>query len=262
VNSGFWHGFSSFPTNMKALRILVTAFLTTGIGCVAHAQLFTYNFADVVAGNSSTSGGGTSSNLTFSSVTANGVSATSNAGGVFSFTSWSTGATTSTDTFSGALDASDYYQFTVTPDSSYQYTLTSITFDAGRSSTGARQFEVRSCIDSFTTELTSSASNPAVSIVSSNVFQFTDNTSTATYSGNSITLSGLNFTGISSSITFRIYAYNAEGTSGTFRLDNLAINGSSELAAVPEPSTYAAILGGVALIGVIAIRRRKKFSAA
>ncbi|MCP5528912.1 MAG: PEP-CTERM sorting domain-containing protein [Opitutaceae bacterium] len=44
--------------------------------------------------------------------------------------------------------------------------------------------------------------------------------------------------------------------------NDLVINGTTALAPVPEPSTYAAILGGAALIGVAVLRRRKRATAA
>jgi hypothetical protein len=46
---------------------------------------------------------------------------------------------------------------------------------------------------------------------------------------------------------------------GTARLDNITISGT--LTAVPEPSTYAALMGALAFVGVMIVRRRKQITA-
>eukprot|EP01012_Entosiphon_sulcatum_P042059 TRINITY_DN55997_c0_g1_i1.p1 TRINITY_DN55997_c0_g1~~TRINITY_DN55997_c0_g1_i1.p1 ORF type:complete len:290 (+),score=20.69 TRINITY_DN55997_c0_g1_i1:309-1178(+) len=246
---------------MKGLyRALFQIVFLSGLALSARAQIYTYPFTDVVSGTSSSSAGGTASNLTFSSVTASGVGATANAGGVFSFVTWTTGATTGQNTFSGALDTTDYYQFTITPAANFSYSLTTLVFDAGRSSTGPRQFLVRSSADNYSSNLAASVTNANVSVVATNVFQIIDNTNTTAYAGNTITMTGLSsYTSVTGPLTFRIYAYNSEATTGSFRIDNLAINGS--VSAIPEPSTYAAIFGTLALVGTVWHRRRQRKAA-
>ncbi len=68
----------------------------------------------------------------------------------------------------------------------------------------------------------------------------------------SITLSGL-----TGSNEVRIYGYS--GGAGSFGIDRVILTGA--VTAIPEPSTYAAIVGAVALAGVV-IHRRKKSRAA
>jgi len=65
---------------------------------------------------------------------------------------------------------------------------------------------------------------------------------------------------ITGTVTFRLYGWGATNAGGVFGLgrlsgNDLAIGGS--LTAIPEPSTYAAIVGVLALGGVMWQRRRK-----
>ncbi|MEZ5412968.1 MAG: PEP-CTERM sorting domain-containing protein [Opitutaceae bacterium] len=79
-------------------------------------------------------------------------------------------------------------------------------------------------------------------------------------SSTSITATGLTGT------TRGIYIRQGSGTHGQSSLSDLKVSldfdTAANLTAVPEPSTYAAILGGIALIGVVAIRRRKRATVA
>lgn len=233
--------------------------VTASCSLAAHAQLFTYAFDDVSTFSGRSSVGGTANNLTFSSFTAtNTLSANSNTAGVFAFGSWvAGGATDGSNTFTGSPDATEYLEFTVTPGNGFQYSLSSISLSAGRTSTGPRQFVVRSSADNYTSNLAASATSP-LSVVGNNIVQLTDNTTTNLVAGQSITLSSGAFSQLTSALTFRIFAFNAEGA-GQFRLDNVAINGA--VSAVPEPAATAALAGlGALLCGALA-RRNKKSSA-
>lgn len=247
---------------MKAaalLRPCAFVFCAVLFAAPVSAQLFTYTFDDVTTGSGRTSAGGTSSHLVFSSFTATStLSSNSNTGGVFAFGSWvSGGATDGSDSFTGDLDTSEYFEFSITPDNGFAYALSGIIFSAGRTSTGPRQFVIRSDADNYATNLTAGAAAP-LSIVATNVFQLTDNASTNLVSGQSITLSSGSFTNLTTGRTFRIFAYNAE-SSGQFRIDNVAINGT--VSAVPEPATAAGLGGAAALLVAVLVRRRKKSSA-
>jgi MYXO-CTERM domain-containing protein len=255
-------GFGSSPT-LRVSNRKIFLFLLLVLGAVAaRGQLFTYSFSDVVSGSSATSAGGSAGNVVFSNFSASGVGAASNAGGVFSFTTWTTGATNGSNTFTGGRDATDYFQFTVTPSAGFNLTLASLTFSAGRTSTGARQFSIRSSLDGFATNLTASVTDANMSVVGSNVFQFSDNATTSIFGGDKITLGGTAFTNVSAPITFRIYAYNAESGAGAFRIDDFSINGSASLSAVPEPASTAAAIGGVALLAAWRRRRHRNLDLA
>ena len=168
---------------------------------LAMGQSFTgtYNFASVTttSGTTDPTPVPTATGLTFGSFSSAGVGINPNAGGVFSYTGWSLGATNGSDTFTGALDPNDYYSVTFTPSAGCTIDLSTLTFDAGRSTTGPRHFAVRSSLDGFAANLPASTSNVNVSIVATDVFQIIDNTSTAIYGTNTITL-GTQFDAVSS----------------------------------------------------------------
>ncbi|MHA3773947.1 beta strand repeat-containing protein [Verrucomicrobiota bacterium sgz303538] len=204
--------------------------------------LFTYTFSDVVSTTSGlTSAGGTISGATFSSFTAVGTPANPNASNRFSFTDWSTGAVTGSDTFTGGINVNEYYEFSITPDAGFALNLDSITFTIQRSSTGIRQYSVRSDIDTYASNLSASISSTttALSVVNSpqeNIFQIAD-TSTTAVNGSTITL-GTTFDALTQTITFRFYGWNAEAKTGTFSIDNVGVFGT--IAPVVSPTYWDA----------------------
>src|SRR5690606_32064214 len=82
------------------------------------------------------------------------------------------------------------------------------------------------------------------------IYSFT----TVSPSAHSITLSSIPaLQNVIGTVEFRLYGWRDSAGTSTFRIRSnagydLTISGSTTLAAVPEPSTYAAILGGVALV--------------
>lgn len=200
-----------------------------GAACVplaAQAQLYIYSFGDLVANTSTTSAGTTTTSAIFSSFSATGLSpGTVNATNRFSMTGWDIGATTGSDTFTGAINLGKYFEFTITPQAGYSLDLNQITLGFQRSSTGVRQFAVRSSIDAFGSNLAASISpaNANGSVVPTNVFQTTDATNVL-IPGNTITLDSA-YDAITTPITFRFYGFNAEATTGTFSVDDVATFG-------------------------------------
>lgn len=205
---------------------------------LAQSTLFTYAFGDVVSGTSgTTSAGGVANNVTFGSFTAVGTQGQPNAGGRFSFIDWSLGATNGSDSFTGVIDLAQYYEVTLTPDVGFSLDLDNISFVLQRSSTGIRQYSVRSSIDGFASNLAASISpaNASLSVVNApqtNIFQVTD-AATGANSGSLVTLGGL-FDAITTAVTFRFYGWNAEQSGGTFSLDNVAFTGLTASAAGPQ----------------------------
>ena len=222
---------------------------------LGHAQAFTgtYPFSNVTSGSS---GSGTTdptpvptaTGVTFGSFSAVGTSANSNAGGRFSFTSWPTGATDGSDTFTGAPDLGKYYTVTLTPQPGFVLSLSSITFTLQRTTTGIRQYAVRSSADNYATNLPASISptNANLSVAAGNIFQVVDaTTSSAAYTGSTVTLGGTGFTNVSGAVTFRFYGFNAEATSGTFSLDDVKITGTATATNAPTINDFTPAAGPV-----------------
>ncbi|MEY2536416.1 MAG: hypothetical protein QOG67_156 [Verrucomicrobiota bacterium] len=220
-------------------------------------QMTSYQFNDVgTSSGTSSAGDSTYFGVIFSNFTAVGVSANSNASGRFSFTNQPLGATNGSDVFTGGIDLGKYYEFTVTPFSGWTINLKTITFTLQRSGTGIRQYSVRSSVDNFATNLSASI-NPAnadlmvVNTPHLNIFQVSDATTSAE-NGTTITLDS-RFYAIPGPITFRLYGYNAEGSVGTFSVDNVAIIGSSEGARVPvvKPDVASSITATTAALHTV-----------
>jgi cysteine-rich repeat protein len=108
----------------------------------------------------------------------------------------------------GGIGLDDYYTFTITPISGASMSLTALELDERRSGTGIRTWTVRSSLDGFTTDL--------------QVFSVPDNTSTRTNQRIVLPAGFLNQT---TSIEFRLYAYDSEANGGTWRIDNVELYG-------------------------------------
>ncbi|ULC59892.1 T9SS sorting signal type C domain-containing protein [Flaviramulus sp. BrNp1-15] len=120
-----------------------------------------------------------------------------NAGGTYNSNNWTTSTT---------LDSNDYLEWTLTPNSGYQIDLSTMDITYDRSPTGPQMVDIRVDTGSgFTSIFTdASVSDPAE-----------DN--------NGIDLSSI--TGITGTITFRLYAFSAGAAGGTFDIEeNTATN--------------------------------------
>ncbi len=134
----------------------------------------------------------------------------------------------------GVYDPTKYFEFSLTAASGYALTMSNITFGLGRSATGPRSWAWASSVDnfaSFTGDYTSlgasglfstsvSATNPQGAL-----YFLTDSTST-TGTNIVLNLSGTSFQNLSS-VSFRLYGWNSEGTAGTAGLQGpLSFSGS------------------------------------
>ncbi len=204
---------------------------------LANAQSFSakYNFAatTTVSGTTDPTVPPTATGVTFGSFSAVGVGTVSTSNGSFTYDTWGLGAQTGINTptsFTGAIDMGKYYDVTITPVTGYEVTLTDMTFSARRSGTGTRQFSVRSGTDNYTSNLPATVgTSTLISVINTNEFFFTTDGSTSTITGNTITYSGPSFTAFTAPMNVRFYAWNAEATSGSFRIDSVIFNGSTAL---------------------------------
>ena len=119
----------------------------------------------------------------------------------WSFTGWTTAT---------SLDATDYLQFAV-PTTGYQ----NITFGFGerRSATGIRAFEIHYSTDGTNFQ-----------IVPGSTTSVPDDTSWRTHLYDLSALTGMNN---NANAAFRIYGYSAEAGAGTWRIDDVTINGDA-----------------------------------
>ncbi|WP_162525294.1 PEP-CTERM sorting domain-containing protein [Rariglobus hedericola] len=165
---------------------------------------------------------------------------------------WSSTATTA----SAALAANNWITITLNADAGYTMSLASIdAFNVRRSASGPITGLLQYSVDSGT-----SFNDIGSAITWGNV---------TTSSGNavaSIDLSGIVDLQNVASVTFRILNYGATGASGTWYLNeptatagvsDFTLSGTTALSQVPEPSTYAMVLGGLVLTIVVAQRRRQ-----
>lgn len=175
-----------------------------------------------------------------------GTGTTPSGSGYFSFTGWGLGATTGNNTtFTGSIDPGKYYELTLIPQSNYAVSLTNMSFGVSRSGTGVRHWVVRTNRDSYTTNVSAtytalgaaatSSAAPIVSVQPGDTFVWTkdaQNTGSgpSAYASNNIcnvNFSGANFTNQATPYIIRVYAYNAEGSTGTFRMDTVVVNGTA-----------------------------------
>lgn len=171
-------------------------------------------------------------NLTFSnfSYTGTGTPAfdnDNNSGKAYNVSNWSTNST-----------LGNYFSFSITPNAGYKMTLDSIQLDERRSNTGIGNWQIRSSLDNF-------ASSIATFNVPDNAGWRSDQTAN---------LSSL-FANLNNSVQFRIYGYNSESAAGTWRVDDVMVNGSVAANNVPEPLT---ILGSLTAVGLGAAMKRKQ----
>ncbi len=245
---------------MKKITLLLSFFI---ISVCAAAQpflgLYTFDSVKTTTGTTDPSFVPTATGVTFGSFTAVGTPANPNAAARFSFVNWPTGsvggvADSLYSGMTGVLSATEYFEVTVSPVVGYAVTLDTIRFNARRSSTGPRSYSVRSSVDGFTSNITNGFMllHPNVSIQGQNEFFFIHDTTSNILNnanGNLILLSGGSFSALTSPVTFRFYSWNAEASSGSFGIDNVAIIGSvsagvgvsenktKEISVFPNPSS-------------------------
>ena len=223
---------------MKTLRSGLLAFAILAVGGAAQAQIVSYTFGPT--GTPTAAAASTAANIqsasSFGSFVGGGAASGSGTG---SNTAGGGGGAYFTASNWRSADA-NYYSFMVTPSSGYQLSLANFSYYYATSSSGPTSAALFSSADSYASALANFTMIPAAGTIAA--ADWHQNTA-------SITLSG-----ITTATTFRLAATGASNAAGSFRIDAITLNGS--VTAIPEPSTYAAILGAVMLTGVIIRRRR------
>lgn len=165
-----------------------------------------------------------------SAFTAMGISSNSVVAGRFAFTNWTTGAADGETDYAN-LDPNTplnkYYQFTVSPLNTHYATISGLVFKVARNATGIRTFVVRSSANNYGTNLPVTVTDPALSVQANNVVFFNNDEAVQAVD---ITIALPNtdmYNDRDTPITFRFYGWNAEDAAGTFELDDLAVNGTS-----------------------------------
>ena len=227
-------------------KLLSLSLLAFGVNSV-NAQSFSlyYSFNSVPQGSTALitvdpTPAPTATGINSGSFTAVGTGTGSTTNSVFSFVSWGTGATSGNNTtFTGAIDLGKYYEIVLTPQPNYVVTLNSMSFGATRSGTGVRNWAVRTNKDSYSTNsaatytaFSSAASSPTipVTVQGGNTFFWTadavtGNAAFATYNMCQVNFNPSTHTNQNTPFNVRVYAWNAEAATGTFRIDTLTING-------------------------------------
>jgi hypothetical protein len=139
----------------------------------------------------------------------------------------------------------NYLYFTLTPANGFQLSLSSFSFYYASTGTGPTSATLSSSADGYASALGTYGltQQSGGSLLASDWHQ----------AGSSITLSAITGT------TFRISATGASGSTGSFRVDAVTLNGT--VSAIPEPSTYAATAGLLGLLLVAWKRQRPQHDA-
>jgi len=252
-------------TRATILAGLVGIFANLGGNALAQGSFTaTYDFAQVTTSSGTTdpTPPPTASGATFGAFSATGYTGNPNASSRFSWTSNPLGGVNSSDDFSqftGSLDPVAYFEVSVTPQGGFAVQLDSVAFTMQRSGTGIRSYAVRSSLDGYAANLPASI-NPAnanLGVGSVNEFRWLSDAITTAQNGSLVTLGGL-FGDLTSPVTFRFYGWNAEGTAGTFSIDNVAFSGNTRN--VPEPGAAALLAIGLATFGTWRVRASRSVS--
>lgn len=222
----YWHLVVTFiPSFMKKVLILIAekiasnsrmarnAMLVAGFFCapvLSRAQLGNWTFNNVLTGT------GSSYNTVSAAALGSSIPTGAYNGGTVYFGEggWP----------SGALDANAYLEFSLTPNSGHTLSLISLVMNIRRSTTGTaagsgpNNWSLRSSLDGYTSDIASGT--------------LTMNSTPATL----VTLP-LSFTGLASTVSFRLYGYNSTVSTGglnRFVYDNITANGNTLLPVVIE----------------------------
>lgn len=168
---------------------------------VGFSQIVTFSFTGALGDETTFAPNAQPSNAVVSNMSRGSSISPSTTANKFNSSSWPT----------AGLSATAYYEFTITPNANVTLNLSSLSLSERRSLTGVANWELRSSNDSYATTI-------------GTVFTVPDNDLERT--GQTINLPATAaFSARTTPLTFRIYGYNAEGGAGTWRIDDVVLNG-------------------------------------
>jgi hypothetical protein len=119
------------------------------------------------------------------------------------------------------LDPTAYFEWTLTPDVGCEIDFTSFVYTGQASGTGPTSFSFRSSVDAFAS-----------------------NIGTPNAAGTTINLTAGAYQNITTSITFRFYAWGASGSGGTFSINDFTFNGTTSCGGGGATLNTGAVTGG------------------
>lgn len=194
---------------MKVLSLLVFVVVSTGLYC---QSIWTNPITGTNPNTSNpyTTGQTFSPNITVSGISRGTGATGTNANDRYNANSWNT----------ASIDLTAYFEWTLTPNSSFCLNFSSFVYTSQRSASGPTIFAFRSSLDGFVS-----------------------NIGTVNSTGATIDLSSIAYQGINSSITFRLYAWGASGSTGTFSINDFTFNGTTSCGPPANTITTGSISG-------------------
>ncbi|HTO14653.1 MAG TPA: T9SS type A sorting domain-containing protein [Edaphocola sp.] len=197
------------------LKTLTFGLLLSLISDVSHAQTIASLDFQGMGSNPGATNPFNSGLIIDPNITTNGIEASSglsntSAANRFNFKGWSVNTT---------LDSTKYFEFEISPISGYTVNFLEFVFKGQRSNTGPSSIVIRSSLDHFATDINNA------------VFIFTGSGSSGAET-KTLPLTDPAFQNIQSTITFRLYGFDAGAIGGTFSINNFSFIGSSSHLAV------------------------------
>lgn len=221
---------------MKRSTLAATALLFASAVSGNAAVLVAYNFNSDTLANSTTTVGYAVTSLSFPTATVgvNSVGYAANGAGnrklLFANTDWE-------ETAALSIAAGQFLTFSMTADSGNTFNLASLALDHSRTNSAPRQLGIYA----------STNVNPTFTLLQT----FSNgNASTPPALGPvDLTNKSIAFNGVST-VSFRLVSFDDNTSPGVAQFDNIVVNGT----VVPEPSSFALLLGG---LGMLQILRRR-----
>lgn len=162
--------------------------------------------------NPYTAGQAFDTNITVVGISRTGLTGT-NANDRYNAQNWST---------SSSIDLNKYFELRLTPVAGYQINFLELEYTSQASPTGPSRFAVRSSLDGYDANLGS-----------------------PTAAGATINLSGAQFQNVTGVIIFRIYAWDANASTGTYSINDFDFKGTVTSICVPPTITFVPASGPV-----------------